>query len=258
MLLVMGQMASMLWWPDGLCERLAAGGRFVIRYDNRDTGRSTSYPPGHPEYGSGELVDDLLAILDSYGIPRAHVVGMSMGGMVAQKLALREPQRVATLTLVSTTPIAGGDLPPPSKAYLDAASAFGDIDWSDPDQVAEMIVADARALAGRGRPFDEAAAREFVAADIARTRNPAALVNHTLLADDEASEPVADDALAQLGVPVLAIHGTDDPLFPPAHGEALARSVPKGELVLLPGSGHELHPDDWDAIAAATLAHTAS
>src|SRR5829696_9943116 len=102
-LLVMGQMASMLWWPDDLCRELADEGRFVIRYDNRDTGMSTAYPPGEPAYGGDDLVRDAVAILDGYGIERAHLVGMSGGGAVAQTLAANFPGRVLTVTAISTT-----------------------------------------------------------------------------------------------------------------------------------------------------------
>ena len=91
MLLIMGAMASMLWWPEALCEKLAGEGRFVIRYDNRDTGLSTKYAPGEPPYTFDDMADDAVRVLDSHGIGMAHVVGMSMGGMIAQRLALRHP-----------------------------------------------------------------------------------------------------------------------------------------------------------------------
>src|SRR3954452_18602568 len=83
-LLIMGMGGSMLWWEDEFCARLAAGGRVVIRYDHRDTGRSVTYPPGHPRYGGADLVADAAGVLDAYGIARGHVVGVSMGGALAQ------------------------------------------------------------------------------------------------------------------------------------------------------------------------------
>jgi pimeloyl-ACP methyl ester carboxylesterase len=88
-LLIMGAMASMLWWPEGFCERLANHGRYVIRYDNRDTGLSTKYPPGEPRYTFDDMVDDAIRVLDGYAIPAAHVVGMSLGGMIGQIAALK-------------------------------------------------------------------------------------------------------------------------------------------------------------------------
>ena len=96
--------SSMLSWPDELCDRLVAGGRRVIRYDVRDTGRSESYPPGEPGYSLADLVDDAVGVLDATATGRAHVVGMSTGGWIAQLLALRHPERVATLTLITSRP----------------------------------------------------------------------------------------------------------------------------------------------------------
>ncbi len=132
-LLIMGLMASMLWWPEAFCERLVRAGRFVIRYDNRDTGRSTSYEPGHPGYSVDDMARDAVAVLDGYGIERAHVVGMSGGGMIGQLVALDYPERVASLTAISTTPIGdvGRELPDSDPAYLEYSARFEDLDWSD-------------------------------------------------------------------------------------------------------------------------------
>ncbi len=256
-LLIMGQMASMLWWTAPLCERLADAGRFVIRYDHRDTGRSTAYPPGEPGYGPRELVGDAVAVLDGYEIERAHVVGMSMGGVLAQLVAIEHPERVASVTAISTT--AAGDvdaeLPGPSPGYLQHAAAFESVDWDDTDALAEMLVADARALAGSAHPFDEQAAREFVQRDLARARNPASLGNHALLHEGEDDD---SSSLAALAAPLLVIHGTADPLFGPQHGEALVNAVPGARLMLLNGSGHELHQAHWPAIVDAVVSHTGS
>src|SRR5918997_1219886 len=106
-LLIMGGGASMDWWEDEFCERLAAGPRFVIRYDHRDTGESASYEPGSPGYTGRDLVTDAVELLDAFGLASAHVVGLSMGGGIAQAMALDHPGRVASLTLMSTS--AGGD-----------------------------------------------------------------------------------------------------------------------------------------------------
>src|SRR5215213_8984761 len=102
-LLVMGVGGSMLWWEEGFCRLLADGGRFVIRYDHRDTGRSVTYEPGRPGYTGAELVADAVGVLDGYGIAAAHVVGVSMGGALAQLLALDFADRVTSLVLISTS-----------------------------------------------------------------------------------------------------------------------------------------------------------
>jgi pimeloyl-ACP methyl ester carboxylesterase len=251
-LLVMGQMASMLWWPAEFCERLAAGGRFVIRYDNRDTGRSTSYEPGRPGYTFADLVADAVAVLDAHGVERAHVVGVSMGGMIAQLLALEHPERVAAVTALSTMPLGDSDpgLPGPDPAYLEHAAAAEDLDWSDSDAVAAFIVADVRALGGTRHPFDEAATREFVQRDLERTANPATLVNHTLLGGEEDDPPRSS---SEIDVPFAVVHGSADPLFPPAHGAALADAVPGASFVTLEGGGHVLVEGDWDEVIAVIL-----
>ena len=224
-LLIMGLMASMLWWPEAFCRRLARAGRFVVRYDNRDTGRSTTYEPGNPGYTLDDLTRDAVAVLDGHGIDRAHVVGMSLGGIIAQLLALDFPERVASLTAVSTTPVGGvaRDLPGSDPAYLEHSAAFEDLDWSDRPAVEEMFVRDAEALSGSRHPFDEAATRAFVESDLARTANPQSLVNHALLGDSESKRTARD-----IAVPTLVVHGSADPLFPHAHGVALAEIVPGG------------------------------
>ena len=120
-LLIMGVMASMLWWPEEFCERLAGQGRYVIRYDNRDTGLSTKYEPGEPPYTLDDMADDAVRVLDGYGIGAAHVVGMSLGGMIAQLAALKHPARVLSVTAISTSPI-GTDtshLPQMTQAYME-------------------------------------------------------------------------------------------------------------------------------------------
>ena len=135
-LLIMGSGGSMEWWDDEFCERLAAGGRFVVRYDHRDTGESTTYPPGSPQYTGTDLIDDAVAVLDGLGLERAHVAGLSMGGALAQVLALDHPERVASLCLIATSP-AGPDKDLPGMAADDAArlNAIPAPDWSDREAV---------------------------------------------------------------------------------------------------------------------------
>jgi pimeloyl-ACP methyl ester carboxylesterase len=126
--------SSMLSWPDELCRRLVAGGRRVIRYDVRDTGRSESYPPGEPGYSLADLVDDAVGVLDATATERAHVVGMSTGGWIAQLLALGHPERVATLTLIASRPNAPGpvddDLPGHDDALMEVIMNTPEPDWS--------------------------------------------------------------------------------------------------------------------------------
>ena len=168
-LLIMGGMASMLWWPQEFCERLASRGRHVIRYDQRDTGLSTTYEPGQPGYTGADLRADAIALLDAYGLPAAHLVGVSSGGALVQLLALELPSRVLSLVLISTSPALPGDrsLPGPSAAFAEFARS-ATVDWSDAGSVIHYLVTYARVLAGEERRFDEAEARDLVRRDVER------------------------------------------------------------------------------------------
>jgi pimeloyl-ACP methyl ester carboxylesterase len=252
-LLVMGMGASMLWWDDAFCAALADGGRFVVRYDHRDTGRSQSAPPGRPDYTGDDLVADAARVLDGYAIGRAHVVGLSMGGALAQLLALDHPDRVASLVLISTSPAGpADDLPAPAGDYCAFVANAPDVDWADSTSVVDYVVAEARALSGAARPFDEARVRAFVERDLARAASPASAQNHALL---EGGEPWRH-RLGAIAVPTLVIHGSADPMFPPGHGRALANEIPGARLLVLDGAGHGLEPADHDAVVRAILDHT--
>ena len=244
------------WWEDELCERLAAGSRLVIRYDLRDTGQSVTYEPGVPEYDGDDLVADAVGLLDALAIPRAHVVGLSMGGGIAQHLAVRHPDRVASLTLMSTSPGASEpdepDLPPMSKE-LAAFEPPPEPDWSDREAVVDYIVAGLVPYAGSVR-FDEDSMRALVAQIVDRSRDiRSSQTNHWII---ESAEPIRH-RLGEIEAPTLVLHGTEDPLFPVAHGEALARKIPGARLVTLEGVGHEYPPPQvWDEVVEAILDHT--
>ncbi|AZO65784.1 MULTISPECIES: alpha/beta fold hydrolase [unclassified Mesorhizobium] len=258
-LLIMGAMASMLWWPEAFCRKLAGKGLFVIRYDNRDTGRSTKYAPGEPPYTFDDMADDAIRVLDGYCIAKAHVVGMSMGGMIAQLVALKHPSRVISLTAISTSPV-GTDtshLPGMTEVYRKHSAEGADVDWSDRDQVVDFIVKDAHAIAGTAHPFDEKRMRAFVEQDYDRSGGFLSATNHFMLksSEDRGGED-GKGRLHELKVPLLVIHGTDDPIFPIEHGAALAEAVAGAKLVRIEGGGHELHPDDWAVIVDAIVTHT--
>src|SRR5947209_705576 len=147
-LLIMGIGASMLWWDEGFCRMLADGGRFVIRYDHRDTGRSTSYEPGRPAYTGADLVADAGRVLDGYGILAAHVVGVSAGGGFAQLLALELRERVLSLVLISTSPVTSveRELPPPTEEFMRFVRTAA-VDWDDAGSVIKYLVEYQRVLA---------------------------------------------------------------------------------------------------------------
>jgi pimeloyl-ACP methyl ester carboxylesterase len=246
-LLIAGRSSPMDWWDAELCQRLAAGGHHVVRYDHRDTGASTACAPGRPDYTFADLVEDAAGILDGLGVGRAHVVGLSMGGAIAQVLAVTHPDRVASLTLIGTSVGVGDwpdDLPPMGEDLAEPEPA---------DDPVERVAGIQRAFM-RG-PIDEARLRATAASVVARTRDLAAVENHELMA----SGPSPEGSLADIAVPTLVVHGAADPLFPVGHGEHLARSIPGATLLVLDDVGHEVPPArTWDVLVPALLRHTSS
>jgi pimeloyl-ACP methyl ester carboxylesterase len=240
-LLMHGNGASMLWWEEGFCRVLADGGRFVIRYDHRDTGRSVSYEPGHPGYTGADMVADAAGVL-----------GASSGGAMAQVLALDFPGRVRSLVLISTSRAVsgGGPLPPPTEEFMDFVSRVR-VDWSDRESVIEYLVDYWHVLSG-SRAFDEAGTRDLVRRDVERARDFAAAQNHDLVGGGGGHR----GGLSSITTPTLVIHGTDDPMFPLGHGEALADEIPNASLLTLEGAGHGVERADWQVITAAILEHT--
>ena len=255
-LLIGGMGASMDWWEDEFCQRLAAGGRFVIRYDHRDTGRSVSYPAGAPGYTGADLAADAAGVLDAFGRRSAHLAGVSMGGALAQQVALAHPDRVDSLVLMSTSPaVPGGpdraELPPASEALRAYFAAEVPLpDWAERSAVIDYLVGYERQLEGE-EYFDEAHVRALVARIVDRTNDMAAsMTNHALAEEGE----LARGRLDQIAAPTLVIHGTADPLFPFGHGEALAREIPHAELLPLKGVGHQVPPRAcWTSVIPAML-----
>ncbi len=251
-ILVMGAQASMLWWPDEFCEALTARRRFVIRFDHRDTGLSTKYPVGAPPYCSADFADDVIAILDAFGVRRAQLLGVSMGGMIGQIAALEYPDRFTGLFVVSATPLnAAEDLPGPAQAFTDIAARGEKVDLDDRLQAVNYMIEFGRVLAVTPEEFDETAARALIEKDFDRSGGYAHGANHFKARDGDSW----GEKLPALTVPLTVIHGRRDPLFPIEHGRALARAVPGAKLVELPG-GHGLGPGAFQpVIDALTSGH---
>ncbi|PNQ82069.1 alpha/beta fold hydrolase [Paenibacillus sp. F4] len=250
-LLIMGAQSSLIWWEEEFCQRLAETGRFVIRYDNRDVGRSTTYEPGQPDYTFEDMADDAIRVLDAYKIEQAHIVGMSMGGMLTQMIALRHPGRVLTITLLATSNFAP-DLPPMEEKVMDYFSNMGAIDWTNEQSVVDFVIGRSRILVGSKHAFDENKVYKLTKEEWKRSNNIASMNNHAMLSGGESY-------LARTGevtVPALVIHGTEDPIIPYEHGINLANEIPGAVLLTLEGTGHELHFDDWDLIIDSISNHT--
>jgi pimeloyl-ACP methyl ester carboxylesterase len=270
LLLVMGLGAQLISWPIELCEALVDRGFFVVRYDNRDTGLSTTFTDVHGDIGAafmqllaGETVEtaytlsdmaaDGIGLLDHLGIESAHVVGASLGGMIAQLIAIEHPARVRTLTSImsSTGEMEYGQPTPEALALL--LTPVG----TTRDEVIEAGVDTTRLLAGPTH-FDEVAARKLAGAAYDRSFNPGGVARHLLAMVVTGSRA---EGLQRIDIPTAVIHGSVDPLVTVSGGERTAALVPGADLLVLEGMGHDLPPavlgpivETITALAARTYA----
>lgn len=237
-LMVMGATASLAWWPDSLFTTLAATGCRVVRYDHRDTGRSTTVSPGQADYTVEDMVDDLWAVADGHGFEKFHLLGMSLGGFFGQIAALQRPDRVLSLTLIASEPLDGceHDVPPISPAFLEHFAKLGELDWQSRDAVVEFMVESARLSAGGGQPFSPEEARRRAEREIDRSSNIQSAFNHSTLKGGDAYV----GRMSEIQTPTLVLHGQDDPIVAIANGERLAERLPNARLHRLEGVGHEL------------------
>lgn len=251
-LLIMGAGCSMIWWEEPFCEMLAGQGFFVIRYDNRDTGKSSCYPVGTPGYTFEEMSDDAITVLDAYGVGKAIVMGMSMGGMLTQMIALRHPERVCGIVLLSTMYFAeGAESLPYSTDEVNAF--FAEMAEAEPvesrDELVEQIIRQWSITAKSSRLFDEKRIRALAEMDANHADCYASTANH-------AYAQVTGNELgriAEINVPALVIHGTEDAVIPFPHGEMLAKTIPDARLCVLEGAGHELHPLDYETVVSGII-----
>lgn len=259
--LVMGLGTQRIAWPDELCDDLARSGRFVVRFDNRDVGESThlshlgvpslvSLLRRRPPYTLDDMADDVAGLLDALGLGAAHVVGASMGGFVAQTVAIRHPARVRTLTLVMT-----------STGSRRVGRARPSLLWRllrrrpapSRDLAVDELVRTFRLIGSRGFPFDEAWMRRLAGASYDRGYDPA---GHRRQLAAILAQPDRTARLRSLAVPTLVIHGLDDRLVDPTGGLAVARAIPRSKFVGFSGMGHDLPRPLWPVIADEIARHT--
>jgi pimeloyl-ACP methyl ester carboxylesterase len=272
-LLVMGTSTQGIGWPDQLVEALLDSGRQVIRFDHRDTGRSDSVDFTTHPYALADMAADATAVLDGHGVTAAHVVGTSLGAAIGQWLAVHQAARVRTLTAMASSPMgnnpgpawaramagqpaAADELPPPTTRFLHHVLDSAKAPRTTAQQSMDADIRTWRVLNGDVLPFDEAAARRFVEHCYARADNVAAASNHDL-----AGRRWGDDrraSLSRITAATLVLHGSDDPLFPPAHGEAVAAQIPAARLEIVPGMGHHpfFSPGLTERIARSIIRHT--
>jgi pimeloyl-ACP methyl ester carboxylesterase len=251
LLLVMGLGAQMTLWPVELCEALVDRGFFVVRYDNRDTGLSTTCAdvggdffatfaaasqgePVEVPYRLTDLAADGMALLDHLGIDSAHLVGASMGGMIVQTMAIEHPARVRTLTSIMSTT---GE-PDVGTPTAEAMAVLLRPAVTSREEAIEAGVAARRVISSPDH-FDEDEARQGVAEAYDRAWNPAGTARHLLAIVASGSRAAG---LQALDVPTLVIHGDVDPLVTPSGGRRTAALVPGAELLVLEGMGHDLPP----------------
>jgi pimeloyl-ACP methyl ester carboxylesterase len=266
LVLIMGIDAQLIHWPQGLCDQLTARGFRVIRFDNRDTGLSSSMdhlgPPRWARLGVDlirrrktsaaytlwDMADDTLGLLDALGLERVHLAGMSMGGMIAQCLALRHPERLLTLTSISST--TGSRSVPSGKPR---------VLWeimkprpADKKGATAHMVRILRAIGSPAHPVPLADLQALAARAAERGHNPAGTGRQAaaILASGSRRR-----ALAELRVPTLVLHGEDDPVIPVQGGHATAEAIPGAALITIPGWGHDLPPTIWSTIVDAIAAH---
>ena len=251
LLLIMGAMNQGLFWPNELCKLLTDAGFLVIRYDHRDTGRSSKVNFEKHPYTVSELADDALAILDAYDADSAVIVGMSMGGYVAQVIAARHPDRVDGLVLLSTTAdhrpymesTMGGDarsyaLPPPSAGYLTYVESARSYVPSSRESEIDFMVAGWRLTHAGSCEFPEADIRAMIGLAAARESGESTVFHHALAV---AASPPRTEMLSAIRAPTLVLHGAGDPCLPLPHGRALAAGIANARLVVL-DMGHMLPP----------------
>ena len=263
LLLIMGLGGQMIQWPDDFCTRLASRGYHVVRFDNRDVGLSTKFDEagmpdlgaamaggGTPAYTLDEMAADAAGLLDALHIEAAHVVGVSMGGMVAQLLALDHAAKVLSLTSVMSH-VGGEDAVPPTPEAM--AAVLSERPTNREEVIATALQA-RKVIGSTGFPVDEDRIRDLAARSFDRCFNPPGFARQIAAI---MTAPSRRHRLASVSVPACVIHGEADPLVPVDNGRRTAESLGDAELVVIPGMGHDLPEGAWDEIMNA-IERTAS
>jgi pimeloyl-ACP methyl ester carboxylesterase len=267
LLLIMGLGAQLTRWPTAFVDKLAARGLRVIRFDNRDVGLSSKldaaglpdFPAMFKALGEGRkpdvpyLLDDMAAdavgLLDALGIGRAHIVGASLGGMLAQLVAADYPDRTLSLTSIMST-TGNRELPPASPAAMAVLNDRGPDPLADLEGYLDHAVKGAVVVGSPGYPPDAAETRQRIRNDFERSYSPAGFQRQYAAA---AASPDRRAKLATIKAPSVVIHGAADPLVPLTGGQDTAANIPGAELIVIEGMGHDFPPPLFDAIADGVM-----
>jgi pimeloyl-ACP methyl ester carboxylesterase len=239
MLLINGLGSQMTRWPADFCDRLAAKGFRVIRMDNRDTGLST-WLGADDRYTLKDMAADAMAVLDAAGVDKAHIAGVSMGGMIVQRIAIDYPTRVLSMTSIMSATSGNVQATPEAMAVITVAPPDPKADF---EAFIANAVKNATTIGSPGYPWPEGALRERAIAEYRRAFNPAGVARQRQaigVDGDRAAE------LAAVRVPTVVLHGADDPLVQPVGGKETAAAIPGAELRIIPGMGHDLPPALYD------------
>lgn len=251
-LLINGLGSQMTRWPEAFCEKLTAAGYRAVRFDNRDTGLSTWFQPGET-YTLSDMAADAIAVLDAAGGGKAHVAGVSMGGMITQAVAINHPDRVASITSIMSASGAPGTMNPTPEAGAVLTEAPPD-PKADFEAFVENAVKNALVIGSPGYPWPEGSLRARAIAEYERAFNPTGSQRQMIAIRGDGDRT---ERLGRLQVPAVVLHGADDPLVPRVGGEATAAAIPGAELRVIPGMGHDLPPALFDIVADAILAAAA-
>jgi pimeloyl-ACP methyl ester carboxylesterase len=269
-LLVMGNSAPGLVWPEAFCDLLASAGLRVVRFDQRDTGLSTYVDFSRAPYTLDDLVGDAFALLDGIGVKRAHVVGLSQGGVIAYRMALKQPERLASIAILMSSadlrpkndafagaPVRDRELPRPCADYVAKVIALNAKAPVGEREVAERFVENFRLAKGPRSPFDEdawqALGQAFAERPALRTDGltPAMANNSNHALAQKATPALTEADLGTIAVPVLIVQGSDDPIFPVEHAQWAAEMVSGSKLCVIDGMGHALDPAFFAPVSAA-------
>ncbi|RAS70927.1 10-carbomethoxy-13-deoxycarminomycin esterase/esterase [Lentzea atacamensis] len=251
--LIMGANASAMGWPDEFVELLVGGGYRVIRYDHRDTGKSTTVPDA--TYDFTDLAQDALAVLDAHGVDKAHVVGVSMGGLIGQLLAVDHPGRLRSLTLALTGALDMGttdETQPDNGERISRMIALAE-PGADVESELERRVALWRELHGDKLPFDAAEYRRLEERAIAHAGTFLPATGHVRLGATPLPRGAED--LRKAETPTLVLQASEDPFYPLGFGRHLAGLLPDARLLELDGMGHSIPATMHSVLADAILEH---